>query len=67
MNVNYSAEASVSGELDVGLFSGKLGIKMSASGKNAREFFSSGEGVMMINQAHCVLHQVIVNEVIHNY
>ena len=44
-------------------FGGSVGVKLSGSSKDAMEFFGSGEGVMMISQATCMLHKVKINQV----
>ena len=48
-----------------GVFSsGHLGVKVSTSSKATQEFFSSGEGMMLISEAKCLTHKISINKMV---
>ena len=56
-----SLDISASVEGGWGGYGGKFGYKDSSSSKQAKEFFQSGEGVMMVSTAECLLHKLRLN------
>ena len=55
LDISVNAEAGWAG------YGGKFGYKQSGSAKKAKEFFESGESVMMISTADCLLYQLRIN------
>ena len=67
--ISQEFKAAASSSLDISAsiegggwgYSGKFGYSDSSSAKEAKEFFQSGEGVMMISTAECINYKLRLN------
>lgn len=61
---SFSLAIGIEGGYEGAFASVKAGMKASASMKQERSFFSSGEGMMLISEARCITYMMSVNKII---